>query len=95
MGLPQHTHEMTWRCVAIVGFDAMFFCKILARWVVVLNIDELCEMEIRPNLGASCRRLCQMGLHQHTHKMTWRCVGPGDLQRTREYSNLGYVAHFI
>jgi hypothetical protein len=22
MGLPQHTHEMTWRCVAIVGFDA-------------------------------------------------------------------------
>jgi hypothetical protein len=33
LGLPQHTHEMTWRCVAIVGFDALFFRKLLARWV--------------------------------------------------------------
>jgi hypothetical protein len=33
MGLPQHTHEMTWRCVAIVGFEAFFFCNIVARWV--------------------------------------------------------------
>jgi hypothetical protein len=26
---------MTWRCVAIVGFDALFFCKIVARWVYI------------------------------------------------------------
>jgi hypothetical protein len=29
MGLHQHTHEMTWRCVAIVGFDGMFFCHLM------------------------------------------------------------------
>jgi hypothetical protein len=143
MGLPQHTHEMTWRSAAIVGFDAMFFCKIVARWVYLntrielitamrcarmvwwfvvckilarwvykkhqssetrprprnpripivrfdiqtafrarmnifksgiswsdspLNLDELSEMAIRPNLGASCRRL------KHTHAMkAMRC----------------------
>ncbi len=33
MGLHQHTHEMTWRCAAIEWFDALFFCKIVARWV--------------------------------------------------------------
>ncbi len=33
MGLHQHTHEMTWRCVAIVGFDALFFCTMVARFV--------------------------------------------------------------
>jgi hypothetical protein len=32
-GPTKHTHEITWRCVAIVGFDALFFCKIVARWV--------------------------------------------------------------
>ncbi len=33
MGLHRHTHDMTRRCVAIVGFEALFFCKIVARWV--------------------------------------------------------------
>jgi hypothetical protein len=33
MGLPRHTREMTWRCVAIELLDALFFCKIVARWV--------------------------------------------------------------
>jgi hypothetical protein len=35
VGLPQHTHEMTWRCVAFEWFDTLFFCKIVARWVYI------------------------------------------------------------
>ncbi len=42
MGLPQHTHEMTWRCVAIVGFDALFFCNIVARWVYCGRAQVVC-----------------------------------------------------
>jgi hypothetical protein len=42
MGLHPHTHEMTWRCVAIVGFDALFFCKIVARCLQKIGSSHAC-----------------------------------------------------
>jgi hypothetical protein len=39
-GFTKHTHEMTWRCVAIVGFEALFFCKMVARWVYIYTASQ-------------------------------------------------------
>jgi hypothetical protein len=36
----------------------------------------------------------KMQQHRFRTKMNYNQT-PGDLQRTRDYSNLGYVAHFI
>ncbi len=77
MGLPQHTHEMTWRCVAIVGFDALFFCKIVARWVYLYTRmrwhgDALLFRIWRFVL---LKNSYKMGLPLHSREMmTRRCV---------------------
>ncbi len=72
MGLPLHTHEMTRRCAAIVGFDAMFFCKILARWVY----KNTCTMRCYIGFDALffCKIVARWVYKKNTHGMTLRCV---------------------
>jgi hypothetical protein len=59
MGLHLHTHEMTWRCAAIVGFDAMFFCKIVARWVY-LYTRMRDDMAMRFDIGFDAMFFCKI-----------------------------------
>ena len=57
MGLQKHTREMTRRCVSIGWFDALFFCKIVARWAYK-NTCVRCDVLVFPGVWDAKTTLC-------------------------------------